>query len=363
MSFYTNELDLQHAHAVASIVPQEQQLPIPSTAQSSSPSSSGWENITNVSSASPAPSNGSLDPASSSSGKNDFENVAFYHQFTDVERAISNFTKHQPFNHHYAPNVHMNRNNRHNNNYNNNGNNNGNNRYQNNHNYNNNNYHQNNHHNNNMMGGNNQFKQYNNMGRNKHQQNGNNKSMMMQQQQQVQYNQQQQHHQLHQQIPSRQQTPQQMNFPQYAQVQAVQVQQYQQSSSPQAHGGLTFDNIYGSPSQSNNNTPAHQLNQNLMNSLRSSNSPSGFGATAGVAFGSPLEQQINTNNTPGSSAGGNNNFGLSNSDILSSTTTPVNVVSNDNVATAATSATNGFYRPDIWSTGVSGSGSGGGVWA
>ncbi|CEP23959.1 unnamed protein product [Cyberlindnera jadinii] len=43
---------------------------------------------------------------------------AFLYQFGEVDKAIANFTKHQPFNHHYAPNVHMNRgrNNHHHNN-------------------------------------------------------------------------------------------------------------------------------------------------------------------------------------------------------------------------------------------------------
>ncbi|CDR42352.1 CYFA0S09e01794g1_1 [Cyberlindnera fabianii] len=44
----------------------------------------------------------------STKGKRQIENVPFHYQFGEVEKAISNFTKHQPFNHHYAPNVHVN---------------------------------------------------------------------------------------------------------------------------------------------------------------------------------------------------------------------------------------------------------------
>lgn len=55
--------------------------------------------------------------------KDSLESAAFHNQFNEVEKAIANFTKHQPFNHHYAPNIHVNRNR---NNFNNGGNNNSN---------------------------------------------------------------------------------------------------------------------------------------------------------------------------------------------------------------------------------------------
>jgi hypothetical protein len=50
------------------------------------------------------------------STKRALESVPFHYQFNEVEKAMANFTKHQPFNHHYAPNVHMNRNRNHYNN-------------------------------------------------------------------------------------------------------------------------------------------------------------------------------------------------------------------------------------------------------
>ncbi|CCH42103.1 Spore germination protein [Wickerhamomyces ciferrii] len=73
------------------------------------------------------------------SSKPVIESHPFVFQFSEVEKAITNFTNHQPFNHHYAPNVHPNKNNH--NHYNN--------RHHNNHNHNNNHGHNHGHNHNN----------------------------------------------------------------------------------------------------------------------------------------------------------------------------------------------------------------------
>lgn len=108
--------------------------------------------------------------------KHQIESHPFVYQFSEVEKAISNFTKHQPFNHHYAPNVNPNRNHSNNNN--------------------------NNHYNNNN---NNRFNNHNNNGARYHH---HNQQQQQQQQQQLPVVQQFKHHQQQQQ----QQVPVQQQF-------------------------------------------------------------------------------------------------------------------------------------------------------
>ncbi|ODQ59964.1 hypothetical protein WICANDRAFT_92049 [Wickerhamomyces anomalus NRRL Y-366-8] len=112
MSFFGNDLAAPQSQQL-NVVPEAAPLP------SQVPESSNELN-----------QQASLSEESSSSSKRQIESHPFVNQFSEVEKAISNFTKHQPFNHHYAPNVHPNRghNNHYNNNrYNNNNNNNNNN--------------------------------------------------------------------------------------------------------------------------------------------------------------------------------------------------------------------------------------------
>lgn len=112
MSFFGNDLAAPQSQQL-NVVPEATPLP------SQVPESSNELN-----------QQASLSEESSSSSKRQIESHPFVNQFSEVEKAISNFTKHQPFNHHYAPNVHPNRghNNHYNNNrYNNNNNNNNNN--------------------------------------------------------------------------------------------------------------------------------------------------------------------------------------------------------------------------------------------
>ncbi|KAH3687526.1 hypothetical protein WICPIJ_001488 [Wickerhamomyces pijperi] len=345
MAFYsqTSELDLH-------------QLP-----SSGSSTSTGWENVTNVAadafsgsspSVSPAHSSESLGmdslsattTSSASVGKNGLESIAFYQQFSDVEKAISNYTKHQPFNHHYAPNVHLNRNNRHS--YNNSNSNSNNHNHSNNGNYNNNNRYQNNNANSHHQYNNNgQYKHYNN-GR-KYQQNNNKNGMMNQQQ--LQYGSQQQ---LHQQQMGASRQQQLNNFSQYApqvqpvitqaqvqqQPQQLPFQQQQQQQQPQHQlnvinnfsglslnsnqPNLSYDNLYGSsPSASsssspNINTPAHQLNQNLMNSLRGNNNTNIGSESLGMnGFYQHQHHQLNQLNQPTTTASVSSNSMMVSHDI------------------------------------------------
>lgn len=104
MSFYTGDAPVQQPATNAPTAP---------TAPTADESNEVKKNVEGNTEKSTAVSS-----SSTSSSKRRIESHAFVNQFSEVEKAISNFTKHQPFNHHYAPNVHPNRN--HNNHYNNN---------------------------------------------------------------------------------------------------------------------------------------------------------------------------------------------------------------------------------------------------
>jgi hypothetical protein len=297
------------------------------------------------------------------------ESLPFGYQFAEVEKAIANFTKHQPFNHHYAPNANVNRN--HNNNH-----------------------HHNHHHNNtnngngNNNGNNNRFNNYN-------YNNGNNNRYHQKQQQQqqqqfsmnAQLKQQQQQHHLQQfpnnnvrqlqrfkqlnnvNIHQQQQPPHQAQNAvlqqQFQQFQAHPTMNYQQQLQPQVPTQVQGLSL-GQPGMINGNgndlkydffqsVQPQFTHSELMNPLRNTSptlaSPMRPGSSN--TFGNQLEHV----NSPGST------FGLNSSDFLNTPLTNVSSSNGEIIDNKLSLDDSTAYLGDIWGNSKSSLRNSSSVWA
>lgn len=289
---------------------QPQSLPLQAYRQAPQPNH-GINSLYSVSEGSTTTNQSSSNENLVISTKPKVESLAFGYQFAEVENAISNFTKHQPFNHHYAPNVNVNRNHHH--------------------------------HNNNInSNNNNRYNNYNNSNNN----NNNNGGRFHQKQQQAQFSmnaqlkQQQQQQQQHFVNNNVQQMNRykQMNNGNIHQQKQQQYQQYQPQHYQQQGLALNTSNMMNNSFQS---VQQPQFSHSdLMNPISNSSPTFGSSVRSGSnGFISSLDQL----NSPASST-----FGLNNSDFLNTPLTNVSSSNGESVDKNLSLDDSNAYLGDIW---------------